>query len=69
MIRAIPSSPIIFSKSTYPASLRFTLSMERPKYVPLEFDFRMLPQKGAGGSDVVTCRKTDLVLDSRMVYA
>lgn len=37
--------------------------------MPFEFDFRMLPQYGAGGSDVVTWRKTDFVLDSRIVYA
>jgi hypothetical protein len=66
---AIPSSPIIFSKSTNPRSLRFTFPIEEPKYVPFQFDLRMSPQYGRGGSDVVMCKKTESVLDSRMVYA
>lgn len=69
LISAIPSNPTNFSKSTYPASFLLTLSTERPKYVPLEFDFRMLPHQGLGGSEVVTWRKTDFVEDSRIVYA
>jgi hypothetical protein len=30
---------------------------------------RRSPQYGRGGSDVVICKKTESVLDSRMVYA
>jgi hypothetical protein len=43
--------------------------MDEPKYVPFQFDLRMSPQYGRGGSDVVRCRKTESVLDSRTVYA
>lgn len=66
---AIPSRPIIFSKSTKPRSFLFTLSAETPKYVPFQFDFMMTPQYGAGNSDVVKCMKTAFVLDSKIVYA
>jgi hypothetical protein len=66
---AIPSSPIIFSKSTKPRSSRFTFWIDEPKYVPFQLDLRMSPQNGRGGSDVVKCMKTESVLDSRTVYA
>lgn len=37
--------------------------------MPFELDLRMSPQAGPGGSLTVTWRKTDSVLDSRIVYA
>jgi len=69
LINAIPSSPTIFSKSTYPRSFLLTFSMDIPKYVPLEFNLRIGPQKSPGLSDMDMCRKRDLVLDSRIANA
>ena len=53
LTRAMPSRPIIFSKSTNPCSFLLTFSRAIPKYVPFELDLRRLPQYGAGGSDIV----------------
>jgi hypothetical protein len=38
LMTAIPSSPIIFSKSTYAVASLFTCSTARLKYVPFELD-------------------------------
>ncbi len=45
----------------------FTIDV--PKYVPFQFDLRIVPQYGRGSSDVIMFKKMELALDSWMVYA
>jgi hypothetical protein len=76
LMTAIPSSPIIFSKSTYAVESLLTCSTARLKYVPFELDLvirdaagswklaylKILPHSLPLAILIVTCRKTALVL-------
>jgi len=65
----MPSGPVIFSKSTNPHWSQFMFTIDVPKYVPFQFDLRIVPQYGRGSSDVIMFKKMELALDSWMVYA
>ena len=76
LMTAIPSRPIIFSKSTYAVESLLTYSTARLKYVPFELDLfvrsaskmargaylKILPHSLPFAILIVTCRKTALVL-------
>jgi hypothetical protein len=79
LMTAIPSRPIIFSKSTYAVASLFTCSTAKLKYVPFELDLvsvllyevrelaylKILPHSLPLATLIVTWRKTASVLLSR----